>query len=94
MEREVKDWVEEEGDEYSLQILLLCSLLAQRVKRLTTMQETWVRYLGGEDPLEKVLLPGKSHGRRSMQPLIHLTGKGIFIYIYFFFSNFLVVLLF
>ena len=53
MEREVKDWVEEEGDEYSLQILLLCSLLAQRVKRLTTMQETWVRYLGGEDPLEK-----------------------------------------
>ena len=27
--------------------------MAQRVKRLPTMQETWVRSLGGEDPLEK-----------------------------------------
>ena len=41
---------------------------AQMVKRLSTMQETWVRSLGREDPLEKgmastlVLLPGKSHG--------------------------------
>ena len=36
---------------------LLCtggaSLVAQRVKRLPTMQETWVRSLGWEDPLEK-----------------------------------------
>ena len=36
------------------------------------MQETWVRSLGWEDPLEKemapplVLLPGKSHGWRSV----------------------------
>ena len=29
------------------------SLVAQRVKRLPTMQETWVRSLGREDPLEK-----------------------------------------
>ena len=36
------------------------------------MQETWVRSLGLEDPLEKemepaaVFLPGKSHGQRSL----------------------------
>ena len=29
------------------------SLVAQRVTRLPTMQETWVQSLGGEDPLEK-----------------------------------------
>ena len=29
------------------------SLVAQMVKRLPTMQETWVRSLGEEDPLEK-----------------------------------------
>ena len=29
------------------------SLVAQMVKRLPTMQETWVRSLGWEDPLEK-----------------------------------------
>ena len=28
-------------------------LVAQRVKRLPAMQETWVRSLGWEDPLEK-----------------------------------------
>ena len=27
--------------------------MAQTVKRLSTMQETWVRALGWEDPLEK-----------------------------------------
>ena len=27
--------------------------MAQRVKHLSAMQETWVRSLGGEDPLEK-----------------------------------------
>ena len=42
------------------------------VKCLPTMQEPWVQSLGGEDLLEKsgqptpVLLPGKSHGRRSL----------------------------
>ena len=29
------------------------SLVAQRLKRLPAMQETWVRSLGQEDPLEK-----------------------------------------
>ena len=29
------------------------SLVAQRLKRLPPMQETWVRSLGQEDPLEK-----------------------------------------
>ena len=28
-------------------------MVAQTVKRLPTMQETWVRSLGQEDPLEK-----------------------------------------
>ena len=27
--------------------------MAQRVKRLSTMEETWVQSLGREDPLEK-----------------------------------------
>ena len=45
--------------------------MAQTVKRLSTMQETWVRALGWEDPLEKEMaihsstVPGKSHGQRS-----------------------------
>ena len=29
------------------------SLIAQLVKSLAAMQETWVRFLGWEDPLEK-----------------------------------------
>ena len=34
-------------------IALWASLLAQLVKNLPAMQETWVRALGWEDPLEK-----------------------------------------
>ena len=34
-------------------ILILTSLVAQTVKRLSTMRETWVRSLGREDSLEK-----------------------------------------
>ena len=30
------------------------------VKPLSTMQETWVRSLGGEDPLEKAMAPHSS----------------------------------
>ena len=33
--------------------LIHSSLVAQRLKRLPAMQETWVRSLGQEDPLEK-----------------------------------------
>ena len=53
---------------------LWASLVAQKVKNPPTMQETWVRSLGQEDPLEKgmathsSILAGKSHrqecGRR------------------------------
>ena len=32
---------------------LRASLVAQRLKRLPAMRETWVRFLGQEDPLEK-----------------------------------------
>ena len=50
------------------------SLVAQRLKCLSTMRETRVLSLCWEDPLEKemkwqstpVLLPGKSHGQRSL----------------------------
>ena len=44
---------------YSLEIntfssfILGASLVAQTVKSLSAMWETWVRSLGGEDPLEK-----------------------------------------
>ena len=31
----------------------MISLVAQMVKHLATMWETWVRFLGREDPLEK-----------------------------------------
>ena len=34
-------------------ILAQSSLVAQRVKNLLAMQETWVQALGQEDPLEK-----------------------------------------
>ena len=45
--------------------------MAQTVKNLPEMQETQVRSLGREDPLEKeqlltpAFLPGESHGQRS-----------------------------
>ena len=48
------------------------SLVAQRLKHLPAMKETWVRSLGQEDPLEKEMathssiLPGESHGWRSL----------------------------
>ena len=41
-----------EGTDYPLQYSW-ASLVAQTVKRLSTMRETWVRSLGWEDPLEK-----------------------------------------
>ena len=49
--------------------------MAQTVKNPSAMQETLVRSLGREDPLEKgmqptpVLLPGEFHGQRSLVPL-------------------------
>ena len=46
--------------------------MAPTIKYLPAMQETQVQSLGWEDPLEKEwqstlgLLPGKSHGQRSL----------------------------
>ena len=48
------------------------SLVAQTVKHLSAMQETWVPSPGWEDPLEKemqptpVFLPGEFYGQRSL----------------------------
>ena len=33
--------------------MIRASLVAQKVKRLPAIRETWVRFLGQEDPLEK-----------------------------------------
>ena len=50
----------------------VASLVAELVKNLPAMQETWIRSLGWEDPLEKVMattpvfLPGEFHGQRSL----------------------------
>ena len=55
--------------------------MAQWVKTLPAMQETWVQSLGGEDPLEKemastrVFLPGKPHGRRNQAAAAHEVEK-------------------
>ena len=55
--------------------------MAQKVKRLPAMRETWVGFLGREDPLEKewqstpALLPGKSHVRRSLIGYSPMGGK-------------------
>ena len=46
--------------------------MAQMVKNLPAIQETWVQFLSGEDPLEKgmaihlVSLPGELQGQRSL----------------------------
>ena len=53
---------------------LRASLVAQRVKNLAEMQETWVQSMSWEDPLEKDILelptpgffPGEVHEQRSL----------------------------
>ena len=56
------------------------SLMAQRVKNLPVTQETQVQSPGWEDPLEKgmathsSILPGKSHGQRSLAT-VHEVAK-------------------
>ena len=48
------------------------SLVAQMVKNLSVMQETWVQFLGEEDPLERaiattsVFLAGESYEQRNL----------------------------
>ena len=57
-----------EGISYPLQYSWT-SLVAQMVKNLPAMWETWIPSLGGEEPLEKgmaitvVFLPGEFHGQ-------------------------------
>ena len=61
------------------------ALVAQTVKCLPTMQETWVRSLGWEDPLEKVMATHSStltwtlnrgaHGPRSQVATVHGVAK-------------------
>ena len=44
-------------------------MVAQMVKNLPVMQETWVRSLGQEDPVENGMstaLPREFHGQRSL----------------------------
>ena len=49
----------------------MASLVAQMVKNLPAVQETWVQSLSQEDPLEKgmvlilIFLPGEFHGQRN-----------------------------
>ena len=51
---------------------LRASLVVETVKNPPAMQDTWVRSLGQENPLEEgmapipVFLPGKSHGQRRL----------------------------
>ena len=53
-------------------MICLASLVAQMVKNMPAMQESWVQSLGREDPLKKerqstpVFLSGESHGQRSL----------------------------
>ena len=41
------------AEEHSIMLLSRASLVAQLVKNLPAMRETWVRSLGREDPLEE-----------------------------------------
>ena len=51
--------------------------MAQMVRNLPTMQETWIPFLGQEDPLEEgmtthsSILAEKSHNRGAWQTEIH-----------------------
>ena len=53
------------------------SLVAQIIKNLPAMWETWVQSLGWKDPLEKkqlptpVFWPGEFHGQRNLQATVH-----------------------
>ena len=55
--------------------------MVQRVKNLPGMQETWVRSLGLEDPLEKGMVPnssilaGEFHGERKEPSRLQSMGS-------------------
>ena len=63
--KNVREGLEGEGelwrwDPEIIQILIRASLVAQMVKHLPAMRETWVRSLGWEDPLEKEMVTHSS----------------------------------
>ena len=55
--------------------------MAQTVKNLPKVQETWVQTLGQEDPLERewlptpVFLPGNPMDRRAWRATVHEVSK-------------------
>ena len=61
--------------------ILYASLVAQTVKPLPAMWETWVQPLGWEDPLEKemattpIFLPGKSQERAACWATVHWVAR-------------------
>ena len=57
-------------------VLQGASLVAQSVKNLPAVQETWVQSWGQEDPLEKEMATHSStHGRRSLAGAVHGVTK-------------------
>ena len=64
-----------EGTDYPLQYSW-ASLMAQLVKNLPAMWETWVQSLGWEDPLEKGKAPLQYSGlENSMDCIVHGVAK-------------------
>ena len=57
------------------------SLVAQTVKNLPAMRETWLQSLSREDPLEKemtttpLFMPGEFHGQRSLMAKVLRSTK-------------------
>ena len=57
---------------FDMNIYIWVSLVAQRFKHLLAMWETWVQFLGQEDPWKRkwqrtpIFLPGESHGQRRL----------------------------
>ena len=59
----------------------MASLVAQRLKHLPAMRETWVQSLGGKDPLEEgmathsSIIAWKAHGLRRLVGYTHRIAK-------------------
>ena len=80
---------------------LRASLVAQLIKNLPSLWETWVQSLGWEDPLEKgtlstpIFCPGEFHGQRSpwiagtQQYLLNQIDSATFLFSVFFFLIFI-----
>ena len=50
-------------------------LVAQTIQNLPAMQETWVSFLGWEDPLEKGMAIQTSRDRTTWQTAVHRVAK-------------------